>query len=43
MSSWFVIKQALTAMDRVTRQWARELRVDECGLSVELLAGVFGG
>ena len=29
MNSWFVIKQALTAMDRVTRQWGRELRVDE--------------
>ena len=39
MNSWFVIKQALTAMDRVTRQWGRELRVDECGLMVLAMLG----
>ena len=33
------MKQALTAIDRVTRQWARELRLDECALMVLMMLG----
>lgn len=42
MSTWLAAKQALTAMDRVMRGWARDLGLDECGVMVLLLLRVRG-
>lgn len=42
MSAWLAMKQALTAMDLVTRGWARDLDLDECGVMVLMLLGERG-
>lgn len=42
MGTWLAAKQALTAMDRVTRGWAQDLGLDECGVMVVMLLGEHG-
>ena len=37
MSTWLAMKQALTVVDFVTRKWARDLDLDECGVVVLML------
>lgn len=37
--TWLAVKQALTAMDLVMKQWAADLELDECGVMVLLLLG----
>ncbi|MDP2276141.1 MAG: MarR family winged helix-turn-helix transcriptional regulator [Archangium sp.] len=37
MGSWLAMMQALTAMSLVTRGWARDLDLDECGVMVLML------
>lgn len=37
MNIWMSMKAALTVMDLVTRGWARQLGLDECGLMVLML------
>ena len=40
MSVWMSMKAALTVMDMVTRSWARQLQIDECGVMVLMQLGV---
>lgn len=39
MNFWMAMKAALTVMDLVTREWARQLEVDECGVMVLMQLG----
>lgn len=39
MGSWLAMKQALTAVDLVMREWGRELELDECGVMILMLLG----
>ena len=39
MNVWIAMKGALTVMDLVTRGWARQLEIDECGVMVLMRLG----
>jgi DNA-binding MarR family transcriptional regulator len=42
MNVWMELKRALTVMDHVTRNWGRELQLDECAVMVLALLGEGG-